>query len=241
MVKSIFSGLLALLALGGNMAQAQSAAPDRITCESIAERWQQCAFPFAGEAVLLRQLSRNACVRNHSWGQDEGGIWVSAGCRGEFGALRKGSADTQEAMLWRRIRCESRNGLPVDCPVDTRNGVRLLRQLSTPECELGRSWGFDDERIWVSRGCRAEFEVLTSGKPKLWRRLWRGKERQGTGQNLRCESRGGERQECRVSGVRRVELVQQLSRAECRQGQSWGWDENAIWVDAGCRAEFMFW
>ncbi|PJK02785.1 hypothetical protein CO615_02140 [Lysobacteraceae bacterium NML75-0749] len=244
MVKSMFSGWLVGMALiGSQAAQAESAPPDRITCESIAERWQQCAFPFTGEAVLLRQLSRNACVRNHSWGQDAGGVWVARGCRGEFGVLRPSHTDTQGAMLWRRLRCESRNGTQVDCPVDTRNGVRLLRQLSRPDCTLGRSWGFEPDRIWVSRGCRAEFEVRTSSKPGFWRRLLRDRQNQNhdSGQSLRCESRNGMRAECAVSGVSQVVLVQQLSTAACSEGVSWGWDAGTVWVDAGCRAEFMLW
>lgn len=240
MVKSIFSAVWVLMALGGDLSQAQSVPSDRVTCESIAERWQQCALPAEGEAVLLRQLSRNACVRNHSWGQDDGGVWVSRGCRAEFAVLGHGNeAAPAQAMPWRRIRCESRNGTQVDCPVNTQHGVRLVRQLATPECTLGRSWGFDDARIWVSRGCRAEFEVRSPGKRRMWQRL-RDAET-GIGQHVRCESHEGQRQECRVAGVKRVDLVQQLSRAECLEGQNWGWDADMIWVDAGCRAEFMMW
>ena len=43
------------------------------------------------------------------------------------------------------------------CRIDTRDGVRLSRQLSRAECERGRSWGVDRRGLWVSRGCRAQF------------------------------------------------------------------------------------
>ena len=33
---------------------------------------------------LTRQISRNACILNRTWGYDSRGIWVSNGCRGEF-------------------------------------------------------------------------------------------------------------------------------------------------------------
>lgn len=63
------------------------------------------------------------------------------------------------AEAWRgRIVCESRNRNFNECRVRTDNQVRLVRQLSRDECRRNRSWGFDSNRIWVDRGCRAEFE-----------------------------------------------------------------------------------
>jgi hypothetical protein len=57
------------------------------------------------------------------------------------------------------VTCESRNGSYQSCPVDASNGVRLSRQLSSQGCWQNDTWGFDRNRIWVDRGCRAEFEV----------------------------------------------------------------------------------
>src|SRR4051794_26513099 len=36
-----------------------------------------------------------------------------------------------------------------------------------------------------------------------------------------------------------VRLVRQLSDARCVEGRTWGWDNRGIWVDRGCRAEFL--
>ena len=36
-----------------------------------------------------------------------------------------------------------------------------------------------------------------------------------------------------------VQLNRQLSRTPCTEGYTWGYDRNAIWVDRGCRAEFL--
>jgi len=56
---------------------------------------------------------------------------------------------------------------------------------------------------------------------------------------VRVESKDGRRSEKRIGGdVRGVRLVRRLSDKPCRQGYSWGWDRNSIWVDRGCRAEF---
>lgn len=57
------------------------------------------------------------------------------------------------------IRCESDGGRYRVCSVDARGGVRLTRQLSSQGCWQNDTWGFDRNRIWVDRGCRAEFRV----------------------------------------------------------------------------------
>lgn len=63
------------------------------------------------------------------------------------------------AEAQRTITCESRGFDATRCNVETRGGVRLVRQLSSAVCERGRSWGFDERGVWVSRGCRAQFAV----------------------------------------------------------------------------------
>ncbi len=57
------------------------------------------------------------------------------------------------------ITCESSGGQFRSCPVNTSDGVTLSRQLSREGCWQGDTWGYDRNRIWVNRGCRAEFRV----------------------------------------------------------------------------------
>lgn len=57
------------------------------------------------------------------------------------------------------IRCESQNGQYRSCSVNTSGGVTLSRQLSSQGCWQNDTWGYDRNRIWVNRGCRAEFRV----------------------------------------------------------------------------------
>jgi len=59
------------------------------------------------------------------------------------------------------VTCESRNNSYQSCPVDASGGVRLSRQLSSQGCWQNDTWGYDRNRIWVDRGCRAEFQVGT--------------------------------------------------------------------------------
>jgi len=69
--------------------------------------------------------------------------------------LLLGSSSVQADTL----RCESQGGSYKVCAVDTRGGVRLTNQLSSQGCWQNDTWGYDRNRIWVDRGCRAEFWV----------------------------------------------------------------------------------
>lgn len=55
---------------------------------------------------------------------------------------------------------------------------------------------------------------------------------------ITCSSDDMHRHTCRAKTWGGVELVKQRSDAECREGYSWGYDREGIWVDRGCRAEF---
>lgn len=54
---------------------------------------------------------------------------------------------------------------------------------------------------------------------------------------LRCESIQGEFNRCGM-GWRDAELVGQASNGSCVRGQSWGVDQQGLWVDRGCRGLF---
>src|SRR6266404_47307 len=62
-----------------------------------------------------------------------------------------------------RVGCSSDNDKRVYCNADTRQGVRLFREMSVSACEQGATWGYDQRGIWVDQGCRAEFQVLGGG------------------------------------------------------------------------------
>lgn len=54
-----------------------------------------------------------------------------------------------------------------------------------------------------------------------------------------CESRDGDREICRVDTRGGVSIRQQLSATNCVAGRNWGYSRSAIWVDDGCRAQFV--
>lgn len=168
---------------------------------------------------------------------------ASAGGWGNGGG--RGYDDRSAAV----IVCESVKGRRNWCEVDTSQGVWLRVQHSRSECIEGVSWGYGRRGIWVSDGCRGEFAVGRvrdrhrddryrddRGVPGGWQAgSWQGR----GGQAAFCESVKGRYQHCPIRGIREAQISRVLSRSDCQFGYSWGYDRSGIWVDHGCRAEFI--
>src|SRR5216683_1782608 len=146
----------------------------------------------------------------------------------------------QKSLAQSTIACNSDDMRRHSCPVDTRGGVRLLTQHSEAPCTEGRSWGSDNEGIWVDAGCRADFAVGERRDYLDPNRNERNQQYGGTGQAqaFACNSDDMRRHSCPVDTRGGVRLLTQHSEAPCTEGRSWGTDNDGIWVDAGCRADF---
>jgi len=149
------------LALGG-LAAAEAQAEPLVRCESDDGRPRYCRVDTRGGVRLHRQLSKSPCRYNESWGYDRQGIWVKDGCRAEFRlAERDGWPGGRPGGV---VRCESVRGKPEYCGADTRGGVSLARQLSETPCIYNENWGYDRRGIWVSHGCRGDFQLGNLGR-----------------------------------------------------------------------------
>jgi hypothetical protein len=144
----------------------------------------------------------------------------------------------RSAAAQQSITCASDNMRRNYCRVDTRGGVRLARQRSDARCQQGYSWGYDRGGIWVDRGCRADF-LVTGDRPGPSYGPRPGAGRPPGGQSITCSSDDMRRHYCAADTRRGVRLVNQRSSARCTQGYSWGFDRRGIWVDRGCRADFL--
>lgn len=222
----LLSAPLPVLAADGERDESDRYGAVVVRCESQDLRWQHCDMDVRGGVVLVRQLSGAQCIRDTDWGVDDTGVWVTGGCRAEFRAR----SAAERGLSRRVLRCESTDGRTTNCPVNLRGApVRLLRTLSLPPCERDRSWGVDRNAIWVSRGCRGEFEIGAAD---------------GSGfapgpRPLVCESKGGMRRRCSATVLEKVVLSRQISGTACVEKSNWGWDGEGVWVDRGCRAEFL--
>jgi hypothetical protein len=213
-----------------------------IRCESQDERTRYCAADIRGDVRLVNQLSRSACVEGRSWGFDRRGIWVSRGCRAEFSVEDRNGYDddypgNSDYGRGRVIRCESNNSRTVYCAADTRDGVRLLTQHSRSACVEGRTWGWNSRGVWVSEGCRAQFQIGGRGYDDNGYGNGYG---DSNNRRITCQSHDGRYNFCRIDGyVRQVQIHRQLSQSQCQYNYSWGYRSDGVWVDRGCRAEFV--
>jgi Protein of unknown function (DUF3011) len=57
--------------------------------------------------------------------------------------------------------------------------------------------------------------------------------------SISCSSDDGKRHYCTVDTRGGVSMKRQRSDAGCEEGFSWGYDRRGIWVDHGCRADFV--
>jgi len=145
------------------------------------------------------------------------------------GALARQAPQERQAQI---IPCSSDDGEKHYCAADTRHGARLVRQRSQAPCKEDESWGYDEEGIWVDKGCGGEF-TLGRGEGGGDARS------EGGGGTITCASDNGRRKVCPADTSNGVQLVRQRSDAKCKEGSSWGRDTHGIWVDKGCEADFV--
>jgi hypothetical protein len=55
------------------------------------------------------------------------------------------------------VPCSSSPAGRQHCPADTSQGVALTRSTGESPCLLGKTWGYDDQGVWVGDGCGGEF------------------------------------------------------------------------------------
>lgn len=78
-------------------------------------------------------------------------------------AAQSGEAGSGEAATG-RVRCAAEPGKRVHCPADVSGGVALATSSGEAPCLLGKTWGYDDDGVWVADGCGGEFIVGASSR-----------------------------------------------------------------------------
>jgi hypothetical protein len=61
----------------------------------------------------------------------------------------------------------------------------------------------------------------------------------GGGPRITCSSNDMRRNWCDIGRARDAQLVRQISGSACIRDNTWGIDRRGLWVDKGCRAEFV--
>ncbi len=235
--------------------QAQETERVKISCKSKNFREKTCSVDGRIINVRLRKQKSDAACRNgESFGFRGNKLWVDRGCSGEFDVTfrpdRRVDSGSGDRPWWEdldrnrgrtrqeRVRCTSRNFSLSTCRVDGPiTQLRLRRQRSSARCQQGTSFGYRGNEVWVDRGCDAEFDVTFRSRDGDRDDYRPGRDERRT--ELTCRSRNGGRESCEVGGiVTRVRVLDRRSSARCREGQSYGFRRDYVWVDRGCSARF---
>ena len=68
-------------------------------------------------------------------------------------------AEEKDSAVTSSIPCHSDAGERQHCPANTAAGVILLSDPPSTNCVLGKTWGYDNEGVWVEDGCSGYFMV----------------------------------------------------------------------------------
>ncbi len=132
-----------------------------IRCEARGNTTQRCSVRTDNRVDLLRVIG-GRCSKARDWGFTANQIWVSGGCRAEFGYGYANSGGYPTPLpqpvddYAGTLNCESWSYKYQQCNVPTNNRVELTRKIAG-KCNAGRQWGYTGDYIWVDKGCRAEF------------------------------------------------------------------------------------
>jgi Protein of unknown function (DUF3011) len=99
------------------------------------------------------------------------------------------------------------------------------------ECVQGSTWGFDDRGVWVSGGCRADFNVVADNTV-----TGHSSYVNADGRVVHCVSTESGRTYCGMPHMRYS--ISNNPGPACVEGSTWGTDERGVWVSGGCAADF---
>lgn len=204
---------------------------DRVICGSPGGTYRECRVGSGGSIELVSEQSENRCFEGTTWGTRSGGVvWVDRGCSGVFRIYAPEAREQNTKITLRTVTCESADGTRRHCPAESKHGIAIAKRMGEAACVLDETWGFDDEGIWVDKGCSAQFALGGFRLPS--------KSVPALAVLIKCESIDGNDKECPITINRGIGLVRVLGENACVLNRSWGYHPKGIWVTSDCRAEF---
>jgi len=227
-----------------------------VRCESEARETVRCKADTKNGVTLERQLSRAGCWYDETWGYDAKGIWVSNGCRADFALARPpvvGSTASSGTGTETGTGTTGSSGLSGEQVAMGAAAALVVGAIAAAVIASRNNDGDDDDDHSDDRRCRSydrrgrctdyyDDDDECRYRDSRGRCISSGSSSNdpwGRDKLVRCESQGHKERYCKVDTRRGVELYRQLSEARCRYGSTWGYDRKGIWVDAGCRGEFV--
>lgn len=200
------------------------------SCASIDRKYRECQLPIDGRARLVKRRSDSPCTEGQSWGQRGDRVWVDHGCRARFEVQRVSGGGGSQG---RTVDCRSEDGRYRECQLGPGYFGRLVREYSRNRCREDVNWGTRNGVVWVTDGCKAQFERQRGNK---------GGGSGGSGGNddrfVDCRSRDGRYQECDVGRGYIGRMVRDETGGRCLRDSTWGTRDGIVWVTKGCSARF---
>lgn len=198
-----------------------SVAATSLVCSSDNGQNRYCPADTRGGVTLQTQFSRAGCYQGSSWGYDNNGIWVANGCRAEFqlGNVNYNRGDSHK-----------------DGKAAAALAIALIGAAAVA------SHHHKDQHTY-QQPARNPNPWNKGYRPPDTNNGYRGGGYEYNGQPydiVRCESVSNNWQRCPAMINRAsVSIQRQLSRSACRYGSDWHYDGAAIYVQNGCRADFV--
>ena len=131
------------------------------------------------------------------------------------------------------LRCGSEGFSPNQCEFRKKSfGAVKKNTISGSSCDYGKTWGYSGYYAWVHSGCELDMLVFEDVPGDSY-------------QHVLCMSSNYQVAKCVIRhSFKEIELVTQLSKSNCMEGVSWGydWDDwveaNILWVSDGCKGVF---
>ena len=153
---------------------------------------------------------------------------------------RRDATGNAQNIVQTEVTCSSMNYYPARCQIQGQiEDIKVKDQLSTSECKVNHSFFTRGNILEVSRGCRAVFTVSVKVKDVDEREISELLDSHHGDTKVTCSSVDFRPVTCEVRGqIVDIRVSEQLSPAECKEGQSYMAAGNLIHVYLGCGAVF---
>jgi hypothetical protein len=224
---------------------ARPVAGERVTCASNDNRRAECAIRRESDVRLATVLSDAPCQENRTWGRDATHIWVDKGCRAEFEVRARETVESEDRTNPASVKQTDIRSMAA-CRTEVRNHYQIPMPQIVTQIASRQGEGTVDVDWHTAQGSRGNCRVNRHGKVVRFEIEGEGSRAAAPStvaleRRVTCGSQDGNRTECPIPPGSEVRLTKKLSDAVCTQGWSWGADSkrNVIWVDRGCRGEFV--
>jgi len=183
-----------------------------IKCSSIKNHRKTCNADTSRGVKLIEQISRSSCHGN--WGYTHNHIWVDNGCRAKFLLNVNSYSNSNDHDSGYSNSNEHNSGY-------SNNNEHKPGYSNNNEHNSGNSSNNDHSSGYSSDNAHSSSSNSHNN----------------VSNRIICESINSQRELCSIPHDSQISMYRQMSRSSCQN--NWGYSNTHIWVDHGCRAEFI--